>query len=145
MSTKAGWPKKVGIALLWVVIALEAFGMGTIGVAKFTRDWWVWAFDQWGYPQGFVWVVGAAEVGLALALLVPRLASWAAVGLSVIMVGALGTLLLRPGPSMGIDGPLIHLGLLAVIGTARWRVRYRRGSTTPSTSDLGPVDRGDSE
>lgn len=130
---KEGWLRKVGIVLLWGVIVLEVFGMGMIGVAKFTRDWWVWAFDQWGYPSGFVWVVGAAETGLALALLVPRLASWAAVGLGVIMIGALGTLLLLPGPSMGMDGPLIHIAVLTVIGVARWRVRYRPGGTAAAS------------
>lgn len=71
-----------------------------------------------------------SELILALCLLIPRLAAYAAGGLIVIMGGALVTVLANPGP-MGPVPPIVHLVVLTIILRARWRVRWRpstRGS-----------------
>ncbi|GAA4360959.1 DoxX family protein [Kangiella marina] len=53
------------------------------------------AFSRWGYPLWFMYLTGVIEVVGGVALLVPRLASYAAVGLSVVMVGAVATHLIN--------------------------------------------------
>ncbi len=81
-------------------------------------------FEGWGYPGWFALVIGAGELGLAIVLLAPRFASYAATGLVGIMLGALGTVLLHPG-RMGPEPPLLHLTVLAIIIVARWQKRWR--------------------
>jgi putative oxidoreductase len=48
--------------------------------------------SQWVYAPWFLTVVGACETLGAIGLLIPRLAALAAAGLSIIMVGAVYTL-----------------------------------------------------
>ena len=110
--------------LLWVVTALEALIMALAGAGKFSGDHWAKLFIGWGYPVAFTYVIGAAEVVGALLLLVPKLASWAAIGLSVIMIGAIVTQVRQPGPG-GWTSAAVHLVLLVVIGTGRWPARSR--------------------
>jgi uncharacterized membrane protein YphA (DoxX/SURF4 family) len=113
-------------ALVWVLTALEVAGMGVAGLSKFTNPaLWTENFVGWGYPGGFAYVIGAAELGLALLLLVPRLTSWAAIGLAGIMLGALATVLMHPGGQMGPVPPLVHVGLLVLLASARWQRRWR--------------------
>ncbi|ELM3722002.1 DoxX family protein [Edwardsiella piscicida] len=74
------------------------------------------AFARWGYPQWFMYAVGAAETLGALGLL-SRLRRWAAGGLLLLMLGALQTHL-----RFGEWGML----LLALILAAGLLVRIRR-------------------
>ena len=114
--------------MLWLVTVLEAFGIGAPGVAKFFGTRWPQLFVGWGYPAWFSYVIGVAEVVGAGCMLVPRLASWAAMLLGVIMIGAAATLLSHPG-SMGWGTPAVHVVLLSAIAAARWKRRYfARGS-----------------
>ena len=53
------------------------------------------SFARWGYPGWFIYVVGTAEVTGAVAVLIPRVAAYAGVGLAALMVGAIGTHLLN--------------------------------------------------
>ena len=109
-----------GVAL-WVLIVLDALMMGVAGWAKFgpAASWWAEQFAGWGYPSGFSRVTGGLELGLAVLMLVPRWASYAAIGLIVVMTGALGTVLMNPG-RLGPGAPLMHLAVLAVIVWGRW-------------------------
>ena len=110
---------------LGVVLAAEVLMMGVAGSSKFTNaELWRGIFEGFGYPAGMAPVVGAAEMVLVLLLLVPRLSSWAAIGLGVIMVGALQAVLTHPN-DLGPVAPAMHLALLAIIGWARWGVRWR--------------------
>ena len=133
-SERAGRVMRVVPRVLFgLVVALEVLMMVNAGAAKFVRaDWWGPAFAGWGYPPGTSAVVGAAEVGFALALLVPRVRIPAAAGLALIMVVALGTVVLHPG-ALGPDGPLVHLAFLAVIAGVEIR-RRRGGPAGPQTS-----------
>ncbi len=125
-STNRGVGRKVGIALLWMVTVLDAAFMALAGWSKFgNSDGWTSMFEGWGYPAWFAFVIGAGELGLAIVMLVPRFASYAATGLIAIMLGALGTVLLHSGGRMGPGPPLIHLALLAIILVARWKDRWR--------------------
>jgi len=75
---------------LWVVSGLLAVLFAVSGAAKFIgmmND----EFLAWGYTAGFAVMVGIAEILGAVGLLVKRTAGWAALGLMVIMLGAIWT------------------------------------------------------
>ena len=119
---------KARVAALWLVTVLEALLMGVAGSAKFTGNGpevWGEMFVGWGYPLWFTWVVGGLEVVLAVALLAPRLAAWAALALGAIMTGALATVVIHDSP-LGIAGPIINLVALTLIFAGRWRDRVGR-------------------
>ncbi len=114
--------------VLWVLTLFETLTMGGAGLAKFRGDTWVRMFEGWGYPATFTYVIGAAEIVGALLLLAPRATSWAASGLIVIMLGALGTLTTTDfATGLGLRTPLVHLLLLAVLLRSRWPARWRPG------------------
>ena len=68
-------------------------------------------FELWGYPSWFRFPVGLAEVAGAVGLLVPRVRSYAAAGLTLVMAGAVVTHL-RIGEAAYAPIPLV-LGALA--------------------------------
>ena len=126
MSRKEAVGRKLGMAALWIFTVLDAAFMALAGWSKFANpDVWTSMFEGWGYPPWFAFVIGAGELGLGIVMLVPRLASYAATGLIVIMLGALGTVLVHSGGRMGPEPPLIHLVLLTIILAARWKGRWR--------------------
>ena len=97
---------------LWSITLFEAFGLGQAGLRKFTSmDVWRDLFENWGYPFWFLIVIGVAELGGAVLLLVPALAAYAAVGLTVVMVGSLATELFNE-KLFGPWFPLMHIVLL---------------------------------
>ncbi len=124
----------LGVALhvgLWSITLFEAFGLGQAGLRKFTSmDVWRDLFENWGYPFWFLIVIGVAELGGAVLLLVPALAAYAAVGLTVVMVGSLATELFNE-KLFGPWFPLMHIVLLSIIATARYRMVQ---SASPSLS-----------
>ncbi len=83
---------------------------------------WTTAFATFGYPPLMAYFVGGAEVLGVVLLLVPRFSSYAAIGLGVIMVGALHAMLTFPN-ELGWYAPVMHLGALTLIGTVRWKRR----------------------
>jgi len=125
VSTKSKWVARIGFGIVWLLIVVDALGMGLVGSMKFSNpDLWTGQFEGWGYPRGFAFVVGGAEMVGALLLLVPRFTAYAAGTLIFIMIAALITVLIHPG-QMGPSGPIIHLVVLSIILAARWKVRWR--------------------
>jgi uncharacterized membrane protein YphA (DoxX/SURF4 family) len=114
-GAKRGKARTVG---LWALTGLLACLFALAGVMKFVSPDAVKQFEAFGYAGWFCWLIGAAEVGGALALLLPRLAFYGAAGLAVVMVGAVFTLL-RAGEVPQAAVPLVVLGLLALVGYAR--------------------------
>lgn len=116
---RLSWSRDV---LLWILNVVAALGLGFAGLAKFLQpERWQGLFGSWGYPPAFSFFVGAAEVVGAIALLVPRLSSYAAMLLGVVMVSALLTLLLHPGGALGwVATPCFYLVLLLIVGLYRW-------------------------
>ena len=115
---------KIAIVMLWIVTVLVAATMALAGQAKFTRpEVWTGMFEEWGYPVGFSLVIGGAEFVGALLLIVPRFATYAATGLSIIMAGALVTVIMNSS-SLGVGAPIAYIVLLSVIGAVRWRSRW---------------------
>src|SRR5262245_4482867 len=85
------------IGATWLLTLLLAVLMAGPGSEKFTGDTWERMFRRWGYPDGFYLVIGAVEVIGGIALLVPKLTSYSAIVLVVVMLGASATQVLRGG------------------------------------------------
>ena len=81
-------------------------------------------FVQYGYAPWFMTFIGVSEVLGAIGLLIPRLAALAAVGLSIIMVGAVYTLASHHEFKQAAT-PVVVLVLLVAVGYAR--VKEARG------------------
>lgn len=107
----------------WMLTLLLAVVMVGPGSQKFTGPTWERMFRTWGYPDGFYLVIGAIEVVGGIGLLVPRLASYCAITLSIVMLGASATQVLRGGRN-GV-GEIVFALLLAAIAWIRWRDRWR--------------------
>lgn len=111
--------EKTKNAVLWTGSALLALAFVGSGAMKLTGNPELVAnFARWGYPGGFIYVIGAVELIAAVGLLVPRLAGYAATGLVAVMVGAVGTHLLHAewGPAIA---PLVLLVGTTLVARAR--------------------------
>jgi uncharacterized membrane protein YphA (DoxX/SURF4 family) len=113
----------------WLLTILLAVVMIGPGSQKFTGSTWERMFRQWGYPDGFYLVIGAVEVIGGLGLLIPRVASYSAIVLAVVMLGASATQVLRGGRN-GI-GEIVFAALLGVIAYLRWNDRLRASVIEP--------------
>jgi putative oxidoreductase len=125
--------KSLKIGATWILTLLLAAVMVGPGMQKFTSPTWQRMFRTWGYPDGFYLVIGALEVAGGIGLLIPRLTSYCAIMLSVVMLGASATQILRGGRN-GI-GEIVFAVLLAALAWIRWRDRLRArsaASVTPS-------------
>ncbi len=109
---------KAKTAGTWALAALLCLLFVMAGSAKFgSSDVWTGMFADWGYPDGFVYVIGAVEVGAAVLLLIPSLAAYAAVVLAVVMFGAAMTHLLHGQP---FPQDVVFLLLLVALAWVRW-------------------------
>ena len=125
MTENQGTAHKVRILLLWVVTLAVALPMTLAGGSKFLPGgMWPELYTGWSYSIPFLYLIGALEVGGAIALLVPRFATYAALVLGVIMIGATYTLLANPG-EMGPTPPIVNVVLLTIIAVARREQRWR--------------------
>lgn len=117
--------KAIGV---WLIQALMAVAMAGTGVQKFTVPAWERMFRVWGYPDHFYLVIGAVEVIGGVALLVPRLATPAAVILMVVMVAAAITRLTNGGSAVG---ELVFFALLGLIAWSRRGHWVKREAARP--------------
>jgi len=115
-----------------VVSALLALIFVLAGVAQLiSADIVVERFQVWGYPVSLVPVVGLIEVIGALALLVPSVASLGAIGLGLVMVGAIITHVAFGSAPFALV-PLVLLVPLAWVAYRRlyepmsWTLNWRR-------------------
>lgn len=100
---------------LWIIQIMVAGLFIMMGMGKLTGDPEVVAnFTRWGMPDKMYLVIGFFEVLGAVGLLIPRLAGLAAVGLILIMGGAVFTHLTHHEMGMAIV-PLMVMVLLGVI------------------------------
>ena len=103
----AAWILSVLLAALFLFTGAMKLG-GTEQVAS--------AFGKFGYPLWFSYIVGLGEVGGALTLLAPKVATYAAGVLILIMLGAIVSHL-RVGESPAL--PIIVLVLLSIVAYLR--------------------------
>ena len=83
-------------------------------------------------------VVGVLEALGGLMLFVPRLASYAAAMLGIIMIGASLTHFVH-GEMHRVAPPLIYFALLAIVGVSRRRAAVRPASMRQAAPELGPM------
>jgi putative oxidoreductase len=108
----------VKIAAVWTLqIAFGALCV-LVGAGKFGNPDWVRRFAQWGYPAGFYMVVGALEVVGGLFILVPRVTSYGALLIVVLMLGAIATHLTH-GEMPRVVSPIAFLLIAAAVGWLR--------------------------
>lgn len=124
MATNSGVPTKLRTLGIWLLTAVLALLLTAAGAGKFlAAEMWTGLFAGWGYPPWFSYVVGVTEIGGALALLVPRTATYAAGILMVVMISATITLLLNPG-ELGVIPSLVNFGGLAIVAWVRKKERW---------------------
>src|SRR5688500_1581830 len=119
--------KRAGTIVLWIVSGLLAVVIVGPGWQKFTSPVWERMFRVWGYPDGFYLVIGAIEVAGGIGLLIPRVASYCAATLSIVMIGAAITQIAKGGRN-GV-GEIVFATLLAIVAYARFRSRNGRRAT----------------
>ena len=132
--------KYLRIGGTWLLQLLLAVVMVGPGSQKFTSPVWERMFRTWGYPDGFYLVIGAVEVVGGIGLLIPKLASFSAMILAVVMAGAAATQIFRGGRN-GV-GEIVFMVLLLAIAALRWRDRLRMGRPVAAAAPAGaPVAR----
>lgn len=77
------------LVLAWIVGLYLARMYVTMGWVKFDpHGFWTAAFQRWGYPAWFRVLVGVIEVVGGATLVIPWLASYGALAVAGVMVGA---------------------------------------------------------
>lgn len=112
--------KQVGRGLnvaLWAVCAVLALLFFVAGAAKFVGTMNE-AFVAWGYTAEFAAMIGILEILGAIGLLVRRAAGWAALGLMVLMLGAIWTLATH-GKHVEMITPIVVFVALAFVSWGR--------------------------
>lgn len=130
MSTATTTTRRVrpGVVVLWVTQVVLAWMFVMASLPKLTGDpVMVELFDTLGAGQWLRYVVGALELAGAIGLLVPRLCGLAALGLTMLLVGATLTNL-----ALGAS-PAIPVGYLLVAAVIAW---FRRDSILTATRRL---------
>lgn len=97
--------------------------VGSAGPKLVGEHYAVQTFQDMGAATWFRWFIGAVELAGGVGLLVPRLARAAAVGLSLLMIGAAITQAFILHGGALVATPLILLALFALIAWGRRRTR----------------------
>lgn len=98
---------------VWVSAIVAAAVFASSGV-ELLRGAKIGQFEEWGFAPGLSLTLGVLELLGALGLLIPRSSACAALGLIVIMLGALGIHVLE-GDYLAALVPVLMLGLLAFV------------------------------
>ena len=131
MSTATTTTRRVrpGVVVLWVTQVVLAAMFVMASLPKLTGDpVMIDLFDAVGAGQWLRYVVGVLELAGAIGLLVPRLCGLAALGLTMLLVGASLTNVVALGAS-----PAIPVGYLLVAAVISW---FRRDSILTATRRL---------
>jgi putative oxidoreductase len=107
--------RKLAAVGTWALQVLLGAMFVLIGTAKFFEPSWARNFARWGFPPGFHLAIGVLEVVGGVGLMVPGIASYAALGLIAIMVGASLTHLVHGEAVRSVP----HMVLLAVVALLR--------------------------
>lgn len=84
--------KKVKIVAIWILQIILGLLFIAAGAGKLVASHvWIEKFNNWGYPENFYLLIGAAEGFGALLLFIPKIARHAAFLLAIIMIGAIIT------------------------------------------------------
>ena len=102
-------------ATLWLSALLSSLVFLAAATAKLTGVMTA-QFEAWGYAPSLAILVGVLELSGAIGLLLPRAAGWSALGLSVLMLGAIGTHLVHAEAAAA----LLPAGILGLLGLVLW-------------------------
>jgi len=122
------WFQRGRLLAAWLLGLYFARMYVSMGWIKFDpAGFWTAAFARWGYPPWFRVLVGTLEVLGGLSLLVPWTASYGAIGLVLVMLGAWGT---RAHDGRWVDVAWISAYVVGLvwIGYEWWRFRLRAKS-----------------
>jgi uncharacterized membrane protein YphA (DoxX/SURF4 family) len=121
--------RKAGFEIaLWIATGMLAILFLTAGGAKFIglmND----EFKAWGYTADFAVMIGILEILGAVSLMFKRVAGWAAVGLIVIMLGAVWTHAVHQ-EYVAMVSPIVVIAALAFVAWGRgltWETRSAPG------------------
>ncbi|MFO7564267.1 MAG: DoxX family protein [Enhygromyxa sp.] len=105
--------RRIVNASLWLAALISASVFLVAGIAKLAGRMDP-QFEAWGFDGRIALVIGVLELVGAIGLLLPRTAGWSALGLSVLMIGAIGTHVANADPIAALL-PAGILGLLALV------------------------------
>ena len=106
---------------VWIPVLLLAFIFIPQGLAKFSdTSGWAKAFRFWGYPDWFRIAIGAIELTAVGLLLWPRSAVVGASFIIVVMLGGMGTHVVKEG-GRHITSEVVPLVLATIVLVIRRR------------------------
>jgi len=112
---------KAKMVLAWILqVVLGGFFMLAGGTKVAGSEPMVKGFQAWGFSEGFLFFIGAAEALGGLALLFPPIASVSAMGLMILMVGAAYTHLSNGDGFFATMPATILFLLLGIVTYLRW-------------------------
>ncbi len=115
-----------------VLLSLPGVYFVLVGFSKFAGPAWVDMFRGWGYPDGFVYIIGASEILLGVGTIITKFRAISAAGLAVIMIGASATHLIHES----VSSSLLSLVMLTICSGIAF-FSYRR-SGAKSGAPLQP-------
>ena len=99
----------------WIARAIIAIGFLLASIGKLTSNPQVIGmFENWGYPTRFYLLIGILELVGAILILIPKTVFHTAIGLFIIMIGAMITHIVSD-PIINIIRPLVFMSLLSLI------------------------------
>ena len=104
----------------WAFSVLIAAMFLLSGIPKFFDPGWVSRFAKWSYSVEFLYLIAVLECLGAIGILIPKLSFYAAIGLIIIMIGAMYTHLSH---DQSIIANLIYIVLLLFIAMMRRQQR----------------------
>lgn len=114
--------------LLWAASLYLAWLFIRQGYVKFDPDgFWSGAFERWGYPVWFMFLIGFLECLGAILVLIPRTAAYGGLIIAIVMAGALITRSIHGASTtdlvwiflFGLGGALIAWGRFS----QRWKFK----------------------
>lgn len=107
--------KKRNLIISWVLRFLVTLGFLAASLGKISNNKEVIKmFENWGFPDGFHFIIGIMELLLAILLLIPKTLKIAIIGLSLIMLGATITHFIND-PVSQLIRPIIFLIFIGAI------------------------------
>lgn len=100
----------------YILLGVVSVGFLSAAVFKFSgAKMMIDNFTRWGYPIWFMYTVATAEVAGVIGLYIPRMRRGALIGLSVIMIGAIGTHLLNGEGFAATPATILLASLLSLL------------------------------
>ena len=119
---------------LWVPTVLLGILFVLQGIFKLQPGSpWPKMFLDWGFPAGSHLIIGFIELLAGIALLIPRLATYAATTLALVMLGAAATHLVHAEwPQVGFT--LAISGIFTVLARVRMPRRWKPGGEAAAST-----------